>query len=313
MGVADKRGAQFKPGKMTASRMTIASKKGSTGGGGSANRVGSPPMSPGAQRNRGLKSRAASRRGTVVGSRLTLSKQSKRRKMAAKLSALKLPVVAVVDPDDPRYDGVAVAGAVELSTTLRATLDVNAFTSENEFGETVIDMTGVERQRAASIGSSSLKVSSSLSASMSPSEPSILDESDALSNPIGEFEHWFENLSVSSDLSQMSSLSSVETQDTNDVDDLAFLDNVDEHAFLDSPAASDSSEISSLESDVSSFNYDTYDTWSVVKDASLSLLSSLSSWSWSHEESSLSNSSASSESDTDVELEAFLDAAKGWL
>jgi hypothetical protein len=325
MAVADKRGAPFKPGKMTARRSTVGatnvSKKGSTGSTGGGSRVGSPPMSPAAQRNQGFKSR----RGTIVASRLTLSKQSKRRKMAAKLSALKLPVVAVVDPDDPLYDGVAVRAPLSPSPP-RSTPDVEAFTSKNEFGETVIDVSGFERQRAASIGSSN-----SFKFSVSSSEHSIVDESEALPNPIGEFEHWFEALSVSSSLSptpplssvepqevnddhdnlafldsRVASLSSVETQEPNDGhDNLNFLDGYDNLAFLDSPPVSDdTSEISDGES---SFDFS---AWHVVKETSLSLLSSLSSWSWSQEDEA---HSSSSESDEDVELDAFLDAAKGWI
>jgi hypothetical protein len=183
----------------------MSPKKGSTGNTGGGSRVGSPPMSPAGQRNRELKSRAASRRNLLQlqgASRLMLSKQSQRRKMAAKLSALKLPAVAVVDPDDPLYEGAATTAAIgivgaagfvgaassdERSASMSTSVDIHAFTTENESGGTVIDVSGFEHQHVEV-------------------EPRRLSQEPTLlfAPTIASFEHWFENLSIAS--SSLSSL-----------------------------------------------------------------------------------------------------------
>jgi hypothetical protein len=289
MGVDNKKKSQYKPPKMTAKKRSTAastgarsrpnaSATGSTGGGGSR---GGPSSS-----------RAASRRAARNAPR---SIQSSNRALA-KLSAPKKVVgdndtdaafSRVDDPDDPLYDGVATRPPVVADPSIQpsAFVNVEMFTTENANGETVIDIESVNREHAA------IELYE---------EHSLEGASDELlSNPPGEFDHWFENLSVAS--SSVSPVSSLETLDFSDFDSVS-----DDLAFLDE--ASGSSD-DSPETDAGSMDYD---AWFGQRDWSLS---SLSSWSWSSGESpdELHASSPSEIADADLELDALLAAAAEWL
>jgi hypothetical protein len=228
---------------------------------------------------------------------------SKLSKMLLRSATSGSVATASLDPDDPRYDGAVAADVASAAAAAAAAsldvyagaggkrgswqpapparvvnVNVRAFTSENKFGETVIDMGGVERRQSA------VNSAAEVEADVSASEPSVpsTGEEGRQEQVTGRFQHWFETLSISSSLSSLSSSnesfmfsedSSPDGDGDGDGDELAWL--------IDSSSVDTDSVGSVDESLASSSSNSFYDATSISGMSSLSGVSSLSSLSFS--------------------------------
>jgi hypothetical protein len=206
MCVRDKRQAQFKPKRMTAKRAHMTpSLKLQDKANGSKGHLKSSGAPTGSAAIGALTSRDGDNASTSLSSSNAANKrrQARRntmaivsRKLASRFSKNLLPMnctwriarsTVSLDPDDPRFFAGATAAiataadttddtavnVVRLAPPATDNVDVHNFTSENEFGETVIDVGNFMRQRRVS---------------------SDAADRDQL---IMEFSHWFERLSIS--------------------------------------------------------------------------------------------------------------------
>jgi hypothetical protein len=249
MGVENKRQEQYKPKRMTAKRAhRTSSLKSQDNAKGSKGLPKSSGASTGSAATGTLTSRDDANASTLRSSSIAANrrKQARRntialvsRKLASQLSQKLLPTngtrrvarsTAPLDLDDPRFVGVSAAAAdtadgttvnvVRLASPATDDVDVHAFTSENEFGDTVIDVSGVVRQRRASSAAADRE------------------------QQIEKFSHWFERLSGSSgSVSSLESfgfseLSSLDNSSTDSLD-LERQSGSDSDAWLDMHSASD--------------------------------------------------------------------------